>query len=91
MNDYYLMVILVWGLTWISFLTGFWLGRSRMPSEDLKSIGEAVRPRLPSMGKGEVVHLSDEELAVLEQKEKNWTKPHDPNEGVPKYPGTPES
>ena len=90
-----LLVGLVWALTVVSLLVGYWLGRKALDygppylsgEEPPKaSIGDRIRAAMPGGGKGEVVSLSDEQLAELERIASGEDEPNDPNDGIPGYP-----
>lgn len=88
-----LLVGLVWALTVVSLLVGYWLGRKSLPdiyesTEEKPSLGQRLRAAMPGGGgQGEVVALSDEQLAELERIAKGEDEPNDPNDGIPGYPG----
>ncbi len=92
-----LTVGLVWALSMVSLLIGYHLGRKSLPDiyeqtqninvEGKPSLGDRIRGAMPGGGKGEVVSMTDEQLAELERISKGEDAPHDPNDGIPGYPG----
>lgn len=87
-----LLVGLIWALSMVSLLLGYALGRKSLPdiyneTPQKGSISDRLRAAMPGGTKGEVVALSEEQLAELERIQNEWKKPNDPNDGVPGYPG----
>jgi len=90
-----LTVGVIWALSLINLLVGFALGRKSLPDiyeqsqgTTQGSLADRIKAAMPGGGKGEVTTLSETQLAELERIKNEWDKPHDPNDGVPGYPGS---
>lgn len=87
-----LLVGLIWGLSMVSLLLGYALGRKSLPDiyeqgQSAGSLADRIRASMPGGTKGEVVAMSEAQLAELERVKNEWDEANDPNDGVPGYPG----